>query len=70
MEFNFCNGNIVQNADAVNEAEVKQESIEVRPPEKNHEMSRARGGNNYFMLGIVFYENHIIIVYTMKSFLE
>ena len=70
MEFNFCSRNILQNADAVNEAEVKQESIEVRPPEKNHEMSRARGGNNYFMLGIVFYENHIIIVYTMKSFLE
>ena len=66
MEFNFCNENIVQNADAVNEAEVKQESIEVRPPEKNHEMSR--GGNNYFILGIVFYENHIIIVYTYIYF--
>ena len=58
----------MQNADAVNEAKVKQESIEVRPPGKNHEMSR--GGNNYFMLGIVFYEDHIIIVYTLKSFLE
>ena len=66
MEFNFCNGNIVQNADAVNEAEVKQESIEVSPPEKNHEMSR--GGNNYFIFGIVFYENHIIIVYTYIYF--